>query len=97
VNLIKELQEMMKSLYYLKDKKRGKTRTMLKLVEELGELAEAVLLEDIEKVEEEMVDLVAWVLSLSNLFDLDLTHSFLAKYNHVCPKCKNNPCSCDTS
>ena len=87
---------MMKSLYYLKDKKRGKTRTMLKLVEELGELAEAVLLEDKEKVEEEMVDLVAWVLSLSNLFDLDLTRSFLAKYNHVCPKCKTNHCSCDT-
>ena len=86
----------MRELYLEKDLKRGKEKTALKLVEEVGELAEAILLEDEDKVSEEMADIIAWVLSIANLFNINLSEAFNAKYNKVCPKCKNNPCICNS-
>ncbi len=53
---------------------------MLKLIEEVGELAEAILLEDEEKVSEEMVDIIAWVFSIANLYNINLSDAFKEKY-----------------
>ena len=93
---IHEFQELMKDLYLEKDLKRGKERTMLKLMEEVGELAEAVLLEDEEKVSEEMSDIMAWVFSIANLYDINLSNAFKEKYNQACPKCNESPCICNS-
>ncbi len=85
----------MKDLFYDKDKERGKEKTLLKLVEEIGELSEAVLLEDIDKISEEITDVIAWTASIANLLEIDIEKVFFKKYADSCPKCNNNPCSCN--
>ena len=96
VSIIHEFQDLMKKLYLEKDRERGKAKTALKLMEEVGELAEAILLENEEKVAEEMADIIAWVFSIANLYDINLSEAFREKYNNVCPKCDKNPCICDS-
>ena len=96
VSDIHEFQNLMKELYLDKDRKRGKEKTALKIVEEVGELAEAILLEDNEKVSEEMVDVIAWILSIANLYNVNISEAFLKKYNNSCPRCNENPCSCNS-
>ncbi|MCE7749145.1 MAG: nucleotide pyrophosphohydrolase [Candidatus Heimdallarchaeota archaeon] len=86
----------MKNLYLDKDLKRGLEKTVLKLVEEVGELAEAILLQDKEKITEEIVDIIAWTLSVANIARINVEEGFIHKYSNSCPKCKNNPCSCDS-
>jgi len=50
------VQEAMRIAYYERDRRRGLHATFTWLVEEVGELAEAVLEEDRRKVEEEIAD-----------------------------------------
>ena len=85
----------MKNLYFPKDKEKGKAKTMLKLVEEIGELSEAVLLDDLSKISEEIADVLAWTASLANLYNIDLEKVVYNKYQKKCPKCGNNPCTCE--
>ncbi|MEE9409792.1 MAG: MazG nucleotide pyrophosphohydrolase domain-containing protein [Candidatus Heimdallarchaeota archaeon] len=86
----------MEKLFIEKDRKRGKTKTMLKLVEEIGELAESILLKKKEKIEEELADIFAWTLSIANLYKINLNNAFKNKYQDFCPECRNCPCSCDS-
>ena len=94
MKFIKAAQELMKKLYFDKDQKRGEERTILKLVEELGELSEAILLKNHDKIAEEIADVIAWTLSIANLFEIDVDEVFNSKYNDVCPECKESPCIC---
>ena len=84
----------MKDLYFEKDSTRGIHKTLLKLVEEVGELAEAVLLEDTDKMTEEVIDVIAWTLSIANLIDINIEKDFFTKYPNFCPQCERNPCNC---
>lgn len=84
----------MRELYAYNDSRRGKDKTMLWLVEEVGELAEAVRRENEEGVKEEIADTFAWVGSLANLYGIDLEEAFLKKYPHRCPTCRKMPCIC---
>ena len=86
----------MKELYLSRDRKRGTYKTMLKLVEEVGELSEALLFDDKAKIEEEIADVIAWTLSIANLYDIDTEEAFNRKYFNKCPKCHNNPCTCNS-
>lgn len=86
----------MKDLFYEKDKARGIEKTFLKLVEEIGELSEAILLKEEKNITEEVIDVIAWIFSVANLAEINVEEMFFKKYNHLCPKCKNNPCSCDS-
>lgn len=100
---IREFQNLMKSLYFERDKNRGFSKIFLWIVEEVGELAEALrkYQESGEKesytkdIEMEIADVVAWVASLSNVLNLDLERALYEKYPLVCPKCQQNPCSCE--
>jgi NTP pyrophosphatase (non-canonical NTP hydrolase) len=96
VNIIFDFQDLMAKLYLDKDVKRGLEKTVLKLVEEVGELSEAVLLQDKDKITEEIVDIIAWTLSIANIVEINVEEDFMKKYSNSCPKCKNNPCSCDS-
>lgn len=91
---IKEFQALIKELYAGNDKRRGKDKTMLWLVEEVGELAEAVRREDEAGVKEEIADTFAWLGALSNLYEIELEEVFLKKYPHKCPTCGQKPCIC---
>ncbi|MCD4822505.1 MAG: nucleotide pyrophosphohydrolase [Methanococcoides sp.] len=91
---ISEFQKFMYDLYAHNDKRRGGPATMLWLVEEVGELAEAIRRNDMENLREELADCFAWVGAVANLYDIDLEKAFLEKYPLVCPTCRKNPCIC---
>ena len=86
----------MKKLYFSKDLNRGEERTVLRLVEELGELSEAVLLKNNDKISEEIADVIAWTLSVANLYEIDVYEVFNQKYKGVCPECNKCPCVCES-
>jgi NTP pyrophosphatase (non-canonical NTP hydrolase) len=91
---ITELQEMMKTLYFRRDSKRGWKGTYNWLVDEVKELGEALDGTDREATEKEFADAIAWLASLANVVKVDLEKAALAKYPHKCPKCQQSPCRC---
>jgi NTP pyrophosphatase (non-canonical NTP hydrolase) len=91
---ISEFQKLMYELYAHNDRRRGSSATMLWLVEEVGELAEAIRREEPENIEEELADCFAWIGALANLYGVNLEKAFLKKYPYGCPTCKQKPCIC---
>lgn len=89
---INDFQKMIYELYYERDYARGPERTMLWLVEEIGELSEALRKD--EDIEEEIADVIAWVVSLANLFNIDVEEVLNKKYPGYCIKCGKKPCGC---
>jgi NTP pyrophosphatase (non-canonical NTP hydrolase) len=92
---IREFQKMIRELYYERDSKRGKEKTMLWLVEEVGELAESIRKNDLESIGEEIADVFAWLVSVANLYGIDLEKEVLKKYPGYCIRCGEKPCRCD--
>lgn len=91
---MKRFQEHIDDLYGSRDRARGAERTMLWLVEEIGELAEAVRTGDPRATHEEMADVLAWLASLANVLGVDLEEAALEKYGDQCPRCGGEPCAC---
>lgn len=78
---LKQAQDLMRKYYFERDSRRGLYATFTWLVEEVGELAEAILEKrNKEAIEEEVADVLAWLLSLSNLLDIDAEEAFRKKY-----------------
>lgn len=74
------VQQFMKLEFYERDRQRGLYATFTWLVEEVGELAEAILSGDRNRIEEEIADVVAWTLSIANLLDVDVEKALEKKY-----------------
>jgi len=74
------VQNLMKKYYYKRDSARGLYATFAWLVEEVGELAEALLSGDKEAIAEEIADVLAWLSSVSNLVGIDIEDAFRKKY-----------------
>jgi NTP pyrophosphatase (non-canonical NTP hydrolase) len=91
---IRSAQSMMNNLYGERDKARGCERTFLWLIEEVGEMAEALRQGDRNGLDEEFADVLAWLFSLGNVLGIDLESSFQTKYRGTCPKCSAVPCRC---
>ena len=91
---IMEFQEMMKRLYFHSDSERGVKGTYEWLVDEVGELGEALEEEDMEAAGKEFADVIAWLASLANITGIDLERAAVNKYNGKCPKCQKAPCQC---
>jgi NTP pyrophosphatase (non-canonical NTP hydrolase) len=91
---IREFQEMMRTLYFQRDSKRGAKGTYNWLLEELGELEEALEGEDKKGAEREFADVMAWLASLANITGVDLEKAAIEKYDSKCPKCRQSPCQC---
>lgn len=89
---IEEAQSLMQRTYGMRDRARGAERTFLWLVEEVGELAEA-LRHQPDHLEEEFADVLAWLLSLANVTGVDLDAA-MKKYASGCPRCHGVPCAC---
>ncbi len=78
---IKCAQKAIREGYLKRDSKRGIYGTFTWFVEEVGELAEALLgKRDREGLEEELADVLAWLLSLANLVNVDIEEAFKKKY-----------------
>jgi len=91
---IRSLQRHIWELYGHHDKRRGVWKTYLWLFEEVRELGEAIKREDLSNAEEEIADVLAWLLSVANLLRIDVNDVVMKRYGSVCPKCKNIPCRC---
>ena len=87
-----ELQSVIAATYGARDAERGIPSTVAWIAEEVGELAQAVRKGTRAQQEHEISDVLAWVASLANQLDIDLTHA-LERYAAGCPKCHAVPCA----
>ncbi len=88
-----ELQSTIERTYGGRDRERGVPATVAWLAEELGELAQAVRKGTRAEIEHEFSDVLAWVATLANMVDVDLTAA-VDRYRDGCPKCHTTPCTC---
>ncbi len=92
----KEFQKLIEELYFKKDNARGIKGTFIWLIEEIGELATLLNKDDfnLEKISEEIADIIAWTCSIANLLEIDIESALRQKYPDKCIKCNSNPCIC---
>ena len=77
---LKYVQNKIKEMYFEKDSQRGLYGTFTWLVEEVGELAEALLSGNKDSIEEEIADVLAWTISIANLTNIDVEEALRKKY-----------------
>src|SRR5688572_14614989 len=86
--LISEFQNLIRDRYFATDSARGAPATFLWFVEEVGELAHAIGKHqrgerseaDRTNLQEEFADVMAWLTTLANILDVDLTQAVHHKY-----------------
>lgn len=93
---IADLQALIEKMYSDKDRARGTPATFLWLVEEIGELATALREGTAQEIAAEFADVIAWVVTLANINDVNLTEALAAKYGHGCPGCGRFVCNCNS-
>jgi len=74
------IQKFIRDEYFERDSARGLYATFTWLVEEVGELAEALLSGDKDRISEELADVLAWTISVANLVGVDVVEAFVRKY-----------------
>ncbi len=82
---IAEFQQLIRDRYYPTDSARGPEGTFLWLAEEFGELAEAIARrqrgeENQAQLADEFADLLAWLATLANITEVDLSDAVRKKY-----------------
>jgi NTP pyrophosphatase (non-canonical NTP hydrolase) len=87
------LQDVIERTYGERDRARGVPSTVAWLAEEVGELAQAVRKGTAADREHEFADVLAWVASLANQVEVDLTAA-IERYASGCPRCGAVPCAC---
>ena len=92
---IDELQALIDRMYSDRDRERGTAATFLWLSEELGELAAALREGSQEQKEDEFADVVAWLVTLASINDVNLTQALETKYGGGCPGCGRLVCTCN--
>lgn len=91
---IADLQRHIRQMYYEKDVVRGVDGTFMWLMEEVGELASALRGDDRQNLAEEFADVIAWLVTIANVADIDLSAALSAKYGNGCPGCSRLVCTC---
>ena len=86
-------QERMATLYGERDRARGTAASVAWLVEEVGELSQAIRKGDREAQVHELGDVLAWLASLAVQLDLSLEEA-ADRYATGCPRCGATPCAC---
>lgn len=92
---LSELQALIEKMYSAKDRARGSPATFLWFCEEVGELAAALREGTHEQKCAEFADVLAWLITLANISDVDLTQAMHAKYGAGCPGCGRFECACN--
>ena len=82
---IAQFQDIIRQRYYPTDSARGAPATFLWFAEEVGELAQAIAKRhrgdgSQEDLELEFADVLAWLTTLANITDVDLTRAVRRKY-----------------
>lgn len=90
-----EFQQLIRKMYYEKDVARGVDGTFMWFMEEVGELAGALRSPNSAELEEEFADVLAWLTTIANVMQVDLTKAVTNKYGNGCPGCGKFICRCD--
>ena len=88
-----QFQQVIEATFGERDRARGVPSSVAWLAEEVGELAQAVRKGSHEQQVHEFGDVLAWLTSLANQLDVDLTEA-AARYANGCPRCGAIPCTC---
>ncbi|MCU1377351.1 MAG: hypothetical protein JWN29_334 [Acidimicrobiales bacterium] len=86
-------QQLMADTYGERDQARGLPASIAWLVEEVGELAQAVRKGDAAAQLHEVGDVLAWLASITEQLGLSLEDA-AARYAQGCPRCGSSPCTC---
>jgi len=86
-------QRLMADTYGERDAARGLPASVAWLVEEVGELAQAVRKGDRAAQLHEVGDVLAWLASITEQLGLSLDEA-AARYAAGCPRCGSMPCDC---
>ena len=89
-----DFQEKIKAMYYEKDVARGIDGIFMWLMEEVGELASALRSDDRENLAAEFADVIAWLATIANVADINLSEAIAKKYGSGCPGCGLYVCTC---
>jgi NTP pyrophosphatase (non-canonical NTP hydrolase) len=89
-----EFQQLIRQMYLKKDLARGVDGTFMWLMEEIGELATALRSGSQEEKSAEFADVLAWLATIANVADVDLTEAIVQKYGSGCPGCGQLVCTC---
>ena len=91
---LRAFQAHIAATYGAKDAARGSAGTFMYLIEEVGELAEALREPGKHDLEGEFADCLAWLVSLAHLAGVDLAAATARKYPGFCQRCGATPCIC---
>jgi len=109
---LESFQHLIREMYFDKDQARGIPATFLWLSEEIGELAAALRETDPSEesritAEEfssrrknlaaEFADVLAWLATIANVAEIDLSQAVREKYGSGCPGCQQFICECPDS
>jgi NTP pyrophosphatase (non-canonical NTP hydrolase) len=92
-----DLQRLIREMYFEKDVARGVEGTFMWLMEEIGELASALRSDDRENLAAEFADVLAWLVTIANVAQVDLSAAVSRKYGQGCPGCSRLVCVCPDS
>ena len=90
---LRDFQDLMESTYGERDRARGTAVSVAWLVEEVGELAQAIRKGDDAARLHELGDVLAWLASLAGQLGLSLEEA-ARRYAEGCPRCGTSPCRC---
>ncbi len=82
---LRDFQQLIREMYHEKDVARGVDGTFMWLVEEVGELATALREGDQEEKRGEFADVLAWLATIANGREGDLSDAFSKKYGESIP------------
>jgi len=91
---LREFQQRIQMLFGEKDARRGIEGTFMWFMEEVGELSAALRNGSQQERALEFADVLAWLVTLANVAEIDLEAAIAAKYGQGCPKCVQTPCIC---
>jgi NTP pyrophosphatase (non-canonical NTP hydrolase) len=92
-----DFQALIRKMYYAKDAERGIDGTFMWLLEEIGELAAALRSGTAADRAEEFADVLAWLVTIANVAEVDLSNAIRDKYGSGCPGCGQYVCQCADS
>ena len=89
-----DYQRVIADTYLERDRARGLSSSVAWLVEEVGELAQAIRKGSTADQLHEVGDVLAWLTSIANQLGVDMTKA-ASRYARGCPRCGQRPCGCD--
>ncbi len=90
----RDFQKLIYEMYSKKDFERGVDGTFMWFMEEVGELATALRSGTKEELRGEFADVIAWLTTIANISQIDLTEALMEKYGSGCPGCGQFICNC---